>query len=340
MEFGLLCIPRGSQAVLEEARRAERRGFDFLGVPDSQCLVRELYTTLGAVAMATESIALGPSVTNPVTRHPAVTASALCALDEHADGRAVLGLASGDSAVYTLGKRPASVEELEAFVEAFGALCRGERIEFDGEEFGLTWLRKAGERRSVPVMLAAEGPRTLRLAGRVADRVLIGSGVTPAAVERAAEHVAAGARTAGRDPDDLETWVYARAAVVDDVAEVAAGLEDAVAASAHHAFQFTLEGKGVPAEHEAAVRRLVREYDSEQHVGLGESSTNRRLMTRLGLTEYLTDRFAIAGPAAVWHDRLDRLRATGVVDGVHLHPVHDDPLEFVDRLGASVIPAR
>lgn len=339
MEFGLLTIPRERETFLNEVRAAERLGFDFLGVPDSQCLVQELYTALGASAMATESIDLGPSVTNPVTRHPAVTASALCALDEHSGGRAVLGIASGDSAVYTLGKRPATVDDLREFVEVFTTLSRGERVEHEGMEFGLTWLRQGGEPREIPVMLAAEGPKTLRLAGMVADRVLIGLGTTPDVVERAVEHVTEGAREADRDPDDVEKWVYARAAVVDDPATVAEPLGDAVAASAHHALQFTLEGKHVPTEHEAAVHQLVREYDSEQHVGLGDRPVNRQLMDRLGLTSYLTERFAIAGPPGPWVDRIDSLRDTGAVDGVHLHPVHDDPLEFIERMGEAVFPA-
>lgn len=337
MQFGLLTLPREAEAFLAVVRAAERRGFDFVGVPDSQCLLHELYTALGAAAMATETVALGPSVTNPVTRHPAVIASAVCALDDYADGRAVLGLASGDSAVYTVGERPATVAELEAFIETFRELSAGERVEHAGETFGLTWRRDAP--RAVPVTLAAEGPRTLRLAGRLADRVLVGLGVTTDVVERAVEQIHAGAREAGRSPGDVEVWVYARAAVVDDRETVAEALENAVAASAHHALQFTLEGKAVPEARAPAVRELVRRYDSDQHVGLGDGSANRELMASLGLTDYLTERFAIAGPAEAWFDHLDRLRTTGLIDGVHLHPVHDDPLEFVDRLGTAVLLA-
>lgn len=339
MQFGLLTLPREAGSFIEVIRAAERRRVDFVGVPDSQCLLNELCTTLGAAAMATDTVALGPSVTNPVTRHPTVVASAVCTLDDYADGRAVLGLASGDSAVYTIGERPATLAELAAFIELFRALSGGERAEHAGEPVDLTWLRRRGRAPDIPVMLAAEGPKTLRLAGRVADRVLVGLGVTPEVVERAVDHVRTGAVSADRDPDDVEVWVYARAALVDDRQPVAEPLENAVAASAHHALQFTLEGKAVPEEHATAVRRLVREYDSNQHVGLGDEPANRELMAQLGLTEYLTERFAIAGPPETWLDHLSRLRDTGLVDGVHLHPVHADPLEFIDRLGDAVIPA-
>lgn len=337
MQFGLLTIPREAGAFLAVARAAERHGFDLVGVPDSPCLLHELSTTLGAAAMATETVDLGPSVTNPITRHPAVVASAVWTLDGYADGRAVLGLASGDSAVYTVGRRPATLAELEAFIEAFRALGRGERVEHEGASFGLAW--REDDSRDVPVVLAAEGPKTLRLGGRLADRVLVGLGVTADVVEPAVDHVHAGAREADRDPDEVEVWVYARAAVVDDPSTVEAALGDAVAASAHHALQFTLEGKAVPEAHADAVRELVRGYDSDQHVGLGDASVNRELMARLGLTDYLTERFAIAGPPEDWLDQLRRLRDTGLVDGVHLHPVHADPLEFIDRFGTAVLPA-
>jgi 5,10-methylenetetrahydromethanopterin reductase len=338
MDVGVLSTPRGSDPFLEEVRAAERQGFDFLGLGDSQCLLPELHTSLGAAAMETDRIDLGPSVTNPVTRHLAVTAGALSTLQEQSGGRAVLGLGSGDSAVYTLGERPADLEEFRAFVEGFSALTRGERINYDGSEFGLTWLRRREAARNVPVMLTAEGPKTLKLAGAVADRVLIGLGVTPEVVERAVELVDEGAREAGREPGEVTKWVYVRAGLADDVGEIEQNLKSSVAASAHHALQFTFEGKRVPDDRKEDVRELVREYDSEQHMGLGDDPTNRELMDRLGLTDYLTERFAIAGPPETWIERIGRLEDIDAIAGVHLNPVHDHTLEFVERMGEDVLP--
>lgn len=339
MDFGVLTIPRDCDTFLEEIRTADELGFDFVGHIDSQCLAQELHTDLGVAARETSNIDLGPTMTNPVTRHPAVTASALCTLDEHSDGRAVLGVASGDSAVYTLGERPANLRELEEFIETFIDLRRGKRTEYGGEEFGLTWLRQKGETRDVPVLLAAEGPKTLRLGGRVADRVLIGLGVTPDVVEAAVEQIDEGAREAGRDPEEVEKWVYVRAGVTDDVTEVEDKLKSSVAASAHHALQFTLEGKQVPDEYAADVRELVREYDPEQHLGLGDDPSNRQLLDRLGLTDYLTERFAIVGPREEWIERVEPLEEMGTIDGLHLNPVHETPLEFIERMGEDVLPA-
>lgn len=339
MDIGTIRIPRDSEAFVQDVVAAEVAGFDLVGVADSQCLMQELYVSLGAVARETDAVELATSVTNPVTRHPVVTASALCTLDEYTDGRAVLGLSGGDSAVYTLGESAASLRELREFCDLFHGLCAGDEIEYNDYAVDLTWLRMQGETRDVPIFLAAEGPKTLEMAGHVADRVLIGGGTTEPVVEEAIDRIEAGAAMADRDPEEIDKWVFARGAVVDDIAEVEEKLKSVVAAGGHHTFQFTFEGKRVPADLEEEIRTLVSEYDSEQHMGLGDDPANRRLLDDLGLTDYFFDRFAIAGSADEVIDEIRRLEAMDGVDGVHFNPVHDEPGAFIDRMGRDVIPA-
>lgn len=339
MKFGVLTIPRDNETFLDEVTAAEAHGFDLVGIADSQCLMQELHVSMGAAAQQTDDIELASSVTNPVTRHPAVTASAMCTLDEHSDGRAVLGVSSGDSAVYTLGQSAASLRELYEFCTAFNRLCAAESVDFDDYDVDLTWLRMKQATRDVPLFLAAEGPQTLKMAGEVADRVLIGGGTTEPVVEEAIRRIDAGAEEVGRDPAEIEKWVFGRGAVVDDRAAVEDTLKSTVAGAGHHTLQFTLEGKQVPDEYVEPVRQLVSEYDSEQHLGLGDDPANRRLIDDLGLTEYLIDRFAIVGTAAEVTDQIETLSAIDGVDGVHFNPVHDDPTEFMSRLAADVMPA-
>jgi 5,10-methylenetetrahydromethanopterin reductase len=330
MDIGLLCYPQEAGRFVDTARAAERAGFDLVGVADSQALLQELHTSLGVAAGVTDTVELGPTVTNPVTRHPAVTAGALCTLDAHTGGRAVLGIATGDHAVRTLGLEPATLRELRRFVERFRALTRGDTVEFEDEPVELAWLDRA---REVPVVLTAEGPATLGLAGTVADRALIGTGVTPPVVEAAVERVREGAREAGRDPDDVSVWLYSRVAVTDGSGAPAGVSRDrllaAVAASAHHALQFTFEGKAVPAEYEEPIRTLLDEYDPDQHASLGGSAANGRLVERLGLADYLTDRFALTGSVRECRERVDALADLGV-EGLLLNPV-GDTADFVDR---------
>ena len=109
-DFGALC------------REAEDSGFDWLGVADSQSVFRELYVALTLAALNTRRVQLGPLVTNPLTRHLVVTASAIASVDELAGGRGVLGLGSGDSAIYTIGAPPATLAGLEDSIAMLGRL--------------------------------------------------------------------------------------------------------------------------------------------------------------------------------------------------------------------------
>src|SRR5436189_3556462 len=118
--------------VAELAARVEAWGFAGLLVADSQNLNADVWVELALAGAATERIALGPGVTNPVTRHPAVTASAALTLQQETDGRAVLGLGRGDSALAQIGRAPVPARELEEALVALQGYLRGEEVMLDG----------------------------------------------------------------------------------------------------------------------------------------------------------------------------------------------------------------
>src|SRR5690606_17242734 len=123
MKIGVASLWRNDlEAFRSELRLAERHGFDLVTVGDTQSLFREVYVSLAVAAMATEHCLIGPMVTNPVTRHPAVSASAVAALDELSNGRAIFGIGTGASALWALGEKPAGVSELRTYLETFRAL--------------------------------------------------------------------------------------------------------------------------------------------------------------------------------------------------------------------------
>src|ERR671937_757688 len=104
--------------VADWAVAVERFGFDLLGISDSQSICRDVYMTLALCAAHTERIRLGPRVITPVTRHPAVAASAAATLEDLAPGRTLLGIGSGDSAAYNIGHRAASLATLKEYALA------------------------------------------------------------------------------------------------------------------------------------------------------------------------------------------------------------------------------
>src|SRR5215831_17179116 len=116
VRFGIVLLPESLGSFGELCREVEANGFEWLGVADSQSVFRELYVALTLAALNTERVRLGPLVTNPQTRHLVVTASAISSIDALSGGRAVLGLGSGDSAIYSIGAPPATVTGLEQSV--------------------------------------------------------------------------------------------------------------------------------------------------------------------------------------------------------------------------------
>ena len=91
--------------LVERARLAEASGFDAVWLADER-FYRDVYTSLAPVALATSRVQLGPCVTDPFARHPALTAMAIATLDEVSRGRAVLGIGAGVSGFAELGIQP------------------------------------------------------------------------------------------------------------------------------------------------------------------------------------------------------------------------------------------
>lgn len=331
VRFGIVLLPEVLSEFGPTCRQAEDAGFDLIGVADSQSVFREAYVSLTLAALATRRALLGPLVTNPVTRHPVVTASAISSLDELSGGRAVLGLGSGDSALYTVGAPPASRAALEEAVAIANRLTAGESVR-RGED---VWRVRHAKRR-VPVYLAAEGPQTLRLAARVADGIVVGLGLTPDVVRLCWEHIEAGAREAGRRVEDIDVWWLVKSNVAESRAAALEPIKMALAASANHAFRFTLEGKGLAVDLHEQVRGLRKEYEPHHHEVLG-ATPNAGLTDRWGLTDYLADRFAIAGPPEECAAAVRYAAAAGAPQ-LLLAGFVRDTRRFIERWGREVVP--
>jgi 5,10-methylenetetrahydromethanopterin reductase len=166
---------------------------------------------LAAAARATERIMLGPLIANPVNRHPTVTASSIATIDELAPGRTLLAWGIGDTAVRLAGLRPARVRELEAGTRLLRAMLDGEAV-----DVGAARPARLPHHRPVPVWIAAGGPRTLRMAGGVADGVFIRVGTHPANLATAVDAIRAGAAEAGRDPSTVRVGAVFHTVLVDE----------------------------------------------------------------------------------------------------------------------------
>lgn len=186
-----LTDPREAPA---DARRLEADGWDGAAMVDSQCMFPEIWTHLTMCAQATSTIKLATSVTNPITRHPSVTAAAAASLQLISGGRAVLGIGRGDSALAYVGASPMPIGAFEHYLEVLQTYLRGDEVEmehaaamvvnakrgFDNLAIAagptgssLKWL-KDYDMPKVPIESFATGPKAIASSARVADTVILG----------------------------------------------------------------------------------------------------------------------------------------------------------------------
>jgi 5,10-methylenetetrahydromethanopterin reductase len=211
---GLADTPVASLA--DRAGRLEAAGFDQLWLADER-LLRNVYVSLAAMAAGTQSCLVGPSVTNPYTRHPALTAAAIATVDELSGGRAVLALGAGGGLEQFGIERVNPVGALREATEIIRSLTAGEKVNFSGRHFTVNGAQlNFGWRRQVPVYIAARGPKILELAGEVADGVIIGGFAQPAGLAYALDRVSAGLSRAGRSLADLDVVAWLYTCVSDD----------------------------------------------------------------------------------------------------------------------------
>ncbi|PWC05653.1 LLM class flavin-dependent oxidoreductase [Agromyces badenianii] len=292
LKFGFSMNPSDLSEVRDVGRAAERAGYDRVGVWDSPALFHDPWVTLASLAEHTERIRIGTWVTNPLTRHPVVTASAAAALDELAPGRVVLGIGTGDSGVYNLARTAAPLEALREYVEAVRSLLTDGVATWQG---GTLRMRPAAN--PVPIWVSAHGARSIRMAGRIGDGVIFGLGVSPEVVTECRAMLARGADEAGRDAAELEQWYTAPWYVDTDRVKAREGALWHVASLAHHIARSGVVGKFIPERMAEGVLELGNAYDLMSHGDPSESlrAEYRALARSSGVADYLIDRFTISG---------------------------------------------
>jgi 5,10-methylenetetrahydromethanopterin reductase len=332
IQFGTGTTVRDFAAYDEWLRVGEDSGYELLTTGDSQSLWADPFISMTVAAQRTTSPRLAITVSNPMTRHPAVVASMATALQQISGDRFVYGISSGDSALRNIGVRPARVAELAEYITCVQAMCDGRLATYNGAEQKLRW-----DHRPTPVWMGAEGPRTLELAGRIAQGVVLSNSLTAEALERNLSHVRRGAEAANRSMDDIEIWCMANVVPAATEAEGINQIRSVLAGTANHVFRFTLEGKGLPDELVPKIAELKQRYDSRHHASPATAAHNAALVDELGLTQYLARQSTIAGPIEHCIERLHEVAAAGVKRIIVAQFVAD-PMDFMATFGAKVLP--
>jgi 5,10-methylenetetrahydromethanopterin reductase len=173
------------QNLVDTARRYEAYGVQALWYPDTRFL-RDPFVGMTLLAQATTSAIVGTAVTDPYLRHPALLAMAAASVAELAPQRVRLGLGAGASGLRQLGiLRARPLRAVRAAVEAIGTMTGGGTWSRYEQPFPADDVALEFPSRRTPVWLGTRSPGMLRLAGEVADGVILGHLADPAAVDRA-----------------------------------------------------------------------------------------------------------------------------------------------------------
>ncbi len=327
MELHLHGSARSIAQALERARAAEAAGFDGIFFADSQMNSLDPFQVLSIIAAQTERLRLGTAVSNMVYRDPSVLANSAATLNEVSNGRAVLGLGTGDGPVYSLGRRATKLDEFERGLKTIHDLLGGSGIVVPhAKERAAGTVKLRVGKRPAPIYISAEGPRTLRVAGRVADGVILGSGFDLTVLAWARERIAEGAREAGRTSSDIDVMPAGMTVIDTDGTRARKTVRSRLANRAHHNFRFTMET--VPSEEVAGVERFMGGFDISKPL-------EERIDPDL-VSGYLVRRFTIAGTAEECAARVRELTGAGV-KRLLLTPPEANYLEVVAAWG-KIIP--
>jgi alkanesulfonate monooxygenase SsuD/methylene tetrahydromethanopterin reductase-like flavin-dependent oxidoreductase (luciferase family) len=291
---------------VEFSRVAEDVGFDRVGVSDTAPKIyHACYPAITACLLQTGRIAVGPYVSNPVTRHWSVHGATARAFEEIAPRRFFLGMATGDGAVHSVGLDPCPLSRFEEYIKN---------------------LRTVMPERT-GIHMAFSGPKGMEVAGRLAEEVTIGTGLDAGALRELARRARA-ARGGACVAAPLGIWASAAVYFAEAESQVAALRRDVSGLASHgarFAFDYSFDGKNVPEDYQPIIRSGLRRYDFAYHGKFGDNPNGHLFDDHPELKKWLIDRFALIGTPLQCAARLKALIRDAELNGVWLMPAPREP---------------
>jgi 5,10-methylenetetrahydromethanopterin reductase len=296
MEFGAGLFPTEPLAkMIQLAKLSEELGYSHVWIGDSHLIWREAYVNMAAAALNTKKVKLGTGVTNPLTRHPSVVASAYATLEELAPGRFIVGIGLGDSSVETMGMKPAKLDFFERTIREMRELIAGKEVQLPSGKIHL----KHPAQKGMPIYIAASGPKMLELSGKIADGIIVLVGVADEYLAQAKAKIEAGAKAAGRKLSDIHLVLWVPCAV-SDKAPAKNAVKAHVARVVAHPQPYVLDEK-----EQKVLAEIRKTYDYYRHM---EQEANHAEV----IPDWLVDKFAIAGTVAECRAQVERIKKSGI----------------------------
>lgn len=329
-EFGIGFESPQVREFVTLAKRAEESGFGTLWVPEDP-FYRGAFTVASAVACGTSRIKVGIGVLNPYTRHPSLTAMEFAALDEVSDGRAILGIGAGlkdwiEGRLTIPYKRPTTA--MRETIEITRRFFRGEELSYSGRVFKTERIKLSFKpvRTEIPIHLGVLGPKNCEMAGEAADGLLLSAMSSPDYVKFAMEHARRGLEKSGRKESDFAVGAYILSSISEDERAARDRLKPIVA------FMISLMAPQPTTPIFAAAGLAPDTIRS-----FGESLARGKVPVDL-VTDWMLDRFTIAGSPSRCRENLARLVEAGVTSPVFFEVPGVPPNQTMDDAQRYLIP--
>ena len=312
MKFGIEFVP---QIPLDELVRlvkiAEDVGFEYAWITDHYNN-KNVYETLALIAANTETIKMGPGVTNPYVRSPAISASAIATIDEISNGRATFGIGPGDKATFeALGiawEKPVST--IKAAIADINTLLAGEKTAAGAALGGAKKVQDA-----IPIYMGAQGPKMLETAGEIADGVLINAS-NPKDYEAAMPMIKKGI---GDQAKDFDVAAYTATSIGPDSEAAKNAAKIVVAFIAAGSPPQVIERHGLPEGFNTQMGEFLAQGNFGGAIG--------------AVTEEALDAFSVCGTPDEFIPKIEALADMGVTQYVAGSPVGKNVEESIKLLG-------
>lgn len=318
MKFGIEFVPdKDLNKIVEHVKLAEEVGFEYAWITDHYNN-KNVYETLALIAKETETIKMGPGVTNPYVRSPAISASAIATIDELSDGRATFGIGPGDKATFdALGipwEKPVST--IKAAIADINTLLAGEKTETGAALGGAKAVQE-----HLPIYMGAQGPKMLETAGEIADGVLINAS-NPKDYEAALPLIKKGIENAGKNVADFDVGAYTATSIGTDSEKAKTAAKIVVAFIAAGSPPMVIERHGLPEGINEKIGACLGKGDFGGAAGL--------------IDDDLLNAFSVAGTPDEFIPKVEGLAEMGVTQYVAGSPIGKDVEESIKLLGEVI----
>jgi 5,10-methylenetetrahydromethanopterin reductase len=327
LEFGTTGFHAAFEGA-QSARLSEEMGFDIQSFGENHARAADCFGEMRDAARATTRIKLACGPVNFVTRNAGVVASSILPIHLLSGGRAICGVASGDSAVAAAGLKPQRVAEMERSVQQLRDYLQGKEVKFETKTSRIEWAADLPH-APLPIEMACSGPKSIAMAARTADRIYLGIGTNQERVTWALNIIQAELMACGRDRNAVRVGLFAPIAVTEDRPSGRTALRTRVAAWAH-----MQSGKGADLSQQPEILRKVTSvlrdgYDYSYHRADAPAENPNTAVCDEDFGEWM----GIGGPPAYIVDRLGELGELGVD-----HIMTALPMDEREQFAANVMP--